>query len=269
MRDADRSAADATRVLVRGLAILEAVITRDGEASLAAVARTVALPLPTVHRHAQILAEQGYLTRIARGRYLPGPRLRALSGRIDDLSILTRVAAVVLQPLAATVKRIVQFGTLDDSMVTYRLKLGRGGRHLFTQTDMQLEAYCSAIGKAMLAQLGPRELDAYLASGPFVPLTERTIVDPDLLRAELLTVRTQGFARDTGEVAPGLNCLAVPFLGAPDDTIAAISVSWMDGAAISQADEANLLRRLRHASQQISRIFRGTNRAQDRRLPAD
>ena len=69
------------------------------------------------------------------------------------------------------------------------------------------------------------ERETYLASGPFVALTERTIVDPARLREELDAVRLQGFAIDDEEVAPGLRCMAVPLRRSDGRVLAAISVS--------------------------------------------
>lgn len=104
---------------------------------------------------------------------------------------------------------------------------GAGGRDagaLFTRVGMQLEAYCSAIGIVLLANLPLAEREAYLAGGPFVALTHRTIVDPAMLREELAAARLRGFAIDDEEVAPNLRCMAVSPHTTDGRVLAAISV---------------------------------------------
>jgi DNA-binding IclR family transcriptional regulator len=116
-------------------------------------------------------------------------------------------------------------GTFESDMVTYRVKTGENAGELFTRVDMQLEAYCSGMGKVLLAFLPAAERAAYLAGGPFVELTPTTITDPQDLARELARVGQQGFAEDRGETVPDLFCLAVP-IRRPDGSVpAAISVS--------------------------------------------
>ena len=52
-------------------------------------------------------------------------------------------------------------------MVTYLIKEDAPGAALFTREGMQLEAYCSAVGKLLLSEIPTAELDAYLGDAPF------------------------------------------------------------------------------------------------------
>ncbi len=211
--------------LKRTLAMLEAVIADGGRSSVAELARQTRMPLATAHRQVTTLVAENYLQPSGRGRHVAGVRLLGLLHRLDEKQIIASVAAPLLHALAVRVRSVVQLGTFENDMVTYRIKTGRGAKALFTRIGMQLEAYCSGIGKVLLASLPEAERETYLAGGPFVALTERTIVDPVRLREELETVREQGFAIDDEEVAPGLRCMAVPVRGSDGRVLAAISVS--------------------------------------------
>jgi IclR family acetate operon transcriptional repressor len=81
------------------------------------------------------------------------------------------------------------------------------------------------IGKVLLAHLPGPEQSRYLAAGPFVALTDRTITDPARLKAELGRIAGQGFAIDNEEVVTGLQCLAVPVRTGRGEVVAAISTS--------------------------------------------
>jgi IclR family transcriptional regulator, acetate operon repressor len=211
--------------LKRTLAMLEAVIADDGRSNLVELARKIGMPMATAHRQVTTLVAEGYLMAAGGGRHVAGERLLGLLHRLDEKQIIANVAAPLLHELAGRVLSVVQLGTFENDMVTYRIKTGRGASALFTRIGMQLEAYCSGIGKVLIANLPEPEREAYLAGGPFVALTERTIVEPARLREELDAVRIQGFAIDDEEVAPGLRCMAVPLRRSDGRVLAAISVS--------------------------------------------
>ena len=202
--------------------MLEAVIEDGGQNNVSAIARLIDMPIATAHRQVVTLVAEGYLTASTHGRHVAGPRLLGLVHRLDEKQVIANVAAPVLHRLAGRVRSVVQLGTLENEMVTYRIKTGHG---------MQLEAYCSGIGKMLLAHLPDAQRESYLAGGPFVPLTPNTIVDPIRLAAELDQIREQGFAQDKGEIVEGLVCMAVPVCNRDGGVLAAISVSQVECAA--------------------------------------
>nr|WP_254911461.1 IclR family transcriptional regulator [Sphingomonas sp. CDS-1] len=239
--------------LKRTLAMLEKVVADGGQNSVSALARSADIPVATAHRQVTTLVEEGYLTPVGRGRHVAGARLLQLLQRLDEKQLIVNVAAPALHRLAVRVRTVVQLGTLENEMVTYRLKIGQGAAGLFTRVGMQLEAYCSGMGKVLLANLPREERDAYLANGPFVALTPRTIVDADALASELDLVARQGYAIDDGEIAEDLTCAAVP-IRRPDGVVhAAISVSQSVRASrISQADVIDLLRATAQEIEQVA-----------------
>ncbi|MEP7222614.1 MAG: IclR family transcriptional regulator [Novosphingobium sp.] len=238
--------------LKRTLLMLEAVIADGGRSSVAELARQTGMPLATAHRQVTTLVAEDYLTASGGGQHVAGARLLALLHTLDEKQIIANVAGPILHELATRVRSVVQLGTFENDMVTYRIKTGRGANALFTRVGMQLEAYCSGMGKVLLAHLPEAERELYLANGPFVSLTERTIVDPARLREELDAVRGQGFAIDDEEVSLGLRCMAVPLRKSDGKVLAAISVSQ---ALLSRdrLDDAPLLALLTEAAQTIER----------------
>lgn len=224
----------------RNLMLLEAVIRDGGRSSVAALARAIGVPVASAHRHIAALTCSGYLVSAGYARHLPGPKLRELAGMIDDRKIMTNAAAPILDRLAARTGNVVQLGIFENDMVTYLVKAGQSADELFTQVGMQLEAYCSGIGKVLLAHLPAQDQAEYLASGPFIALTSRTITDPLLLKAELEHVAIQNFAIDDEEVVTGLQCVAVPVKNRQGEIIAAISASRAVQADGGRWQERNL-----------------------------
>jgi IclR family transcriptional regulator, acetate operon repressor len=244
--------------LGRSLAMLEAILADREGRSVAAIAQAVGLPGATAHRQVTTLVAERFLARLPGGRLGPGPRLLALLRQVDEKQVVVAAAAPVLHRLAAKVRCVVQLGTLENDMVTYRIKTGQGAGDFFTRVGLQLEAYCTAIGKVLLAHLPEAEREAYLATEAFPALTERTITDPALLRAELRRVYEQGFARDDEEIATGLVCIAVP-IRSPDRRVqAAISVSRALPVT-RRATEREILAHLSHAAEHIEHAIRAAD----------
>lgn len=215
--------------------MLEAVLA-DGEGrSLGALAEELGVPKATAHRQIATLVHENYLRRLPSGRLVAGKRLQVLARQADDKQVILAAAAPVLHRLAARLDCVAHLGTFENDMVTYRIKTGDGAASLFTQVGMQLEAYCSGIGKVLVAHLPEIQRQAYLAGGPFVALTSRTITNSVELEIELERVREQGYAIDNGEIADGLVCVAVPIRAFDGQVHAAISAS---GASSRQTPRA-------------------------------
>jgi len=244
--------------LGRTLALLEAVIADGGQSSMAALARANGIPVTTAHRQVLSLVAAGYLGLSDRGRYIPGPRLLGLVHRLDVRQVIVNIASLPLHELAVATSCVVQLGTYENEMVTYRIKTGEAAGLLFTQVGMQLEAYCSGIGKVLLAHLPEAQRRAYLAGGPLIALTSRTITDPVDLEQELKRIRWRGYAIDDGEIAEGLACVAVP-IKAPDGEVhAAISVSHARSGDNS-GETGQILEELRLAAKKIEQAAFGTS----------
>lgn len=235
--------------LGRTLAMLEAVVEDGGQANVSALARAIGMPVATAHRQVATLVAEGYLRPCGGGRHIAGPRLLGLLHRLDEKQVIANVAAPVLHRLAAKLRTVVQLGTLENDMVTYRIKTGQGAGALFTKIGMQLEAYCSGIGKVLLAHLPEDQRAAYIATGPFVPLTGKTIIDPAQLAAALSAAERQGFAIDDGEIADELRCMAVPIRHPDGRVLAGLSAS-QSGPPFRHTD-AHLLSQLQSAAAEI------------------
>ena len=241
--------------LERALDLLQAVARDAGERNVSAIAEAEGVPPASAHRIVRTLERSGFLAAIGRGRFTPGPALFDLTaGRSQEVAIAA-IARPELNRLARETRQIAHLGVLENDMVTYLVKAGADGGRLFTREGMQLEAYCSGIGKVLLAHLPEAERDLYLDSGPFVALTANTRIDPAELKRELEQVRQTGIAVDAREVAPDLVCFAVPLRWPDGSARAAISLSTLDLPG-SQLDEGAVIASLRETAKHIEdRMF--------------
>ena len=238
------------RSLDKALTLLSAL--GDGAQSLPELARVTGYPLATVHRLVATLEQRGFIVRAGRGALLVGPVLLGLARRFDGHAHVASLARPVVAALARRAGALAQLGVLEGDMVTYLVKEGRAREALFSREGMQLEAYCSALGKVLLAGQSEVERARYLAGGPFVALTPRTIVDPAALATEFERTAARGYATDEGEIDAGLACLAVPVCNGDGRTVAALSLS--SRGPVRRPQEARLAL-LREAANAISARF--------------
>ena len=213
------------RSLGKALELLRQVAKDGGERSISALAAEAGIPASTAYRIAATFERSGFMTRLRRGHYVPGPTLLRLADSDSFNRVLMGVGHPIVEALAKTTGCTAHLGVFEDGMVTYLLKAGRKKNPLFTRQGTQLEAYCTGIGKVLLAALPKSALEDYLANGPFIGLTANTLTDPGALRAALNEVQARGYALDNAEMDTDLTCLAVPVRDREDKVLAALSIS--------------------------------------------
>jgi len=209
----------------RAFELLQEIVRVGERRSITSLAADIGMPPSTAHRVAATLERGGFILRLRRGHYLPGPALWGLAHRGILNRTLTAVGSSVIKELAKTTTCTAHLGVLENGMVTYLVKAGRERSKIFTREGTQLEAYCTGIGKVLLASLPRPDLEEYLRQGPFIALTPNTLTEPHALCAALDAVRSRGYAIDDAEMDTNLRCLAVPVRDSQQLTLAALSIS--------------------------------------------
>ena len=190
------------------------------------LSRRAGLPEASGYRLIQTLEEVGAVVRGPRGRYRPGMLLLSLSRDVDIGNLLHEASQGMIVELARELDVTLHIGLLDEGMVTYVSKVGTPTSfNTFTRLGAQLEAYCSGLGKVLLAALPDAELERFFMEGELIALTQYTITDPAVLRVHLQEIRRAGFALDDREVREDMCCIAVPIRDAQGNIIAAISAT--------------------------------------------
>ena len=252
------------KVADRLLRLLDRMVRDEGKNPLNEHAAALGIPSSTAYRMVETLRNHGFLAPAERGHYVAGLTLSDFGTHCDASASLAACARPLLRRLARECRATVHLGVMDGDMITYVIKEHGGGTPLFTAEGGQLEAYCSAIGRVLLAHMADAEREAYLTAGPFVPLTRRTVIDPQSIRELLAETRERGYAIDDREIADDLVCVAVPaFRG--ESVVAAISLSMTD--SVLELERA--LSALQACALKVSRRIGTINRTGDgaRRSP--
>jgi IclR family acetate operon transcriptional repressor len=224
MAESNRSAGSVQSV-DRAFELLEILADAGGELGLSQLAETSGLPLPTIHRLMRTLVSGGYVRQRQSRRYALGPGLIRLGETAGQT--LGAGARPYLAGLTDAVGETTNMAILDGDQVVYVAQVpSRHPMRMFTEVGRRVDAYCTAVGKAILAQLPPESVDQLLSHTRLRPQTERTITTSGELHRELEIIRNQGYAVDDGEQEIGVRCIAVAIPGAP--TGSAISISGPD-----------------------------------------
>jgi IclR family acetate operon transcriptional repressor len=213
------------RSLEKALDLLGRIAESGESHSIADFAKQLKMPQSTAYRITATLERLGLVTRVRRGYYLPGPSLIRLARHDSIPRVLKAIGRPIIKKLATVTGCTAHVGIFENGMVTYLLKAGSAAQTVFTREGTQLEAYCTGIGKVLLAALPVAAREEYLQSGPFIQLTTNTLTDPQKLRSALSVVEDRGYAEDNAEMDSDLLCLAVPVRLGEGDVIAALSIS--------------------------------------------
>lgn len=192
--------------------------------SNAELSRRTGLSQACAHRLMLTLEEIGAVVRDKRGCYRPGMVLANLSEEVAIGDLIGATSSDLLESLGARLKGVVHIGVLQGGMVNYAAKVGEPVRvPVPSRVGARQEAYCSALGKTLLAGLPAQELDDFLYDGEFVALTAHTITTIGSLRSEISAVRLRGYAIDNREVISSICCVGAPICDPSGRTVAAIS----------------------------------------------
>ncbi|MFJ6728473.1 IclR family transcriptional regulator [Streptomyces sp. NPDC091281] len=241
------SAVTASRsgALDRAAAILGAFDAAHRELTLGALVRRCGLPRSTTHRTAETMIRLGWLDKPGE-RYRIGNRLFELSGLAPVRHELREAVLPFLQDLYGATRTTVQLGVLDGTRVLIVEKItGHRPMPMLSQVGGFIPAYCSGLGRAILAYSAPEVIDAVVAAG-LEPRTSRTVTTPTGLRRELAAIPHRGWAADREEGNIGVSCVAAPIFGPEGQVVAALSVTGP--TALVRADRAGPAVRLAAAA---------------------
>ena len=216
--------------LARGLALLEQMAMRPEPPTLGDFSDATALPKSTLVRLLSVLCELEYAVRVDdRPSYRLGHKVQRLATAYVSSLDLSVVAGQYLRPVADRTGQTANLGVLDGAQVLH-ICVTEPDRPLrfMAPPGTRDHAYCTGLGKVLLAHIEPDLLRASTPDEPFPAFTDQTITTLDGLTEELRVTLEQGYALDDNERSTGLRCVAVPLL-IGGECLAAISVSGPSG----------------------------------------
>ena len=237
----------------KAFALLRAFRDAEEWVTNAELSRRTGLSEASAHRLMKTLEEIGAVVRDRRGCYRPGMVLATLSKDVAVGDLIRATSENLLADLARRLKGVVHVGVLNAGMVSYAAKFGEAVRvPIPSRVGARQEAYCSALGKILLAGMPAQDLEDFLYDGDFVSLTPQTISSVPSLRSELAAVRQRGYAVDNREVFQTIVCVGAPIRDPHGNITAAISFAD-DAGNLCRDWEEEIAGQLGAAADAISR----------------
>lgn len=254
-----RSPGSSTQSLERGLSILSRLAGQRRPLGLVELARAVDLSKSTCHRYVASLVEMGFLEQDPDTRkYQLGPQALVLGFAAISSLELAKVAGRPLQNLADETNYTVNMAVLDGGDIVYidRRRPARSGFRieLNVQVGARLPAYCTSMGKVLLAHRDPASVRAILDRTDLARRGPKTITAREQLTSALARVAASGIAVNDEELAPGLRSLAAPVRDRSGQVVAAVNIAVHLSAwnASMEAIVGRLEGPLRRTTQEIS-----------------
>ncbi|HTR90221.1 MAG TPA: IclR family transcriptional regulator [Trebonia sp.] len=211
----------ASTVVGRLEAILASFDGSDHSLALSEISHRVGLPKSTVHRLANQLCAVGWLERNS-GGYRVGLRLLEIGSIALQRTGLREAAFRHLHSLAQRTGMVVHLGILDQGEVVYLDRVSATRVSLPTRVGGREPAYCTALGKVLLAFEDPARQASALCG--MRRRTEFTVIEPRAIQASLDSAKQTGIAYDREEAYKGLGCVASP-IRSGGRVIGAVSVT--------------------------------------------
>jgi IclR family transcriptional regulator, pca regulon regulatory protein len=241
--------------LDRGLAILGCFSGEQPVLGIADLSDQLGMSRSTTHRYASTLVQLGYLEQGPSRRYRLALRGSDLGQTMLDILPLRAQARSHLLELRRKVSYTVSIAILHEDTVRIvdRLHGFRGHARLgvTSGSGCRLPAYCTSLGKTLLANLPDAESRAIVNALTLRTHGPNTITQKHLLSQELMKIRDTGFAIEDEELAAGVLSIAMP-VHSQDGVLAAVDIS-APTSLIARKDMAEQLRpHLQAATERIS-----------------
>jgi IclR family pca regulon transcriptional regulator len=241
--------------LARGLAVVRAFSDRRRSLTIAQISHKTGIPRAAVRRCLHTLKQLGYADSEANNFTLK-PKILTLGYSYLSSTPLTVSAQPYMDQISRTLNESCSLAVLDGNNVLYVSRSSTSRiMSVALNVGSRLPAYCTSLGRAMLAYLPDDALKAYFNSVELKAYTERTVVSQKRLKEILAETREAGFTIVEEELEVGLRSIAVPVRGASGNVVAALNIGAQATRVTSRQMKEAFLPVLLKGSQELSALL--------------
>ena len=243
--------------LARGLAVIQAFSQRRHHLTISQVSTTTGLSRAAVRRCLYTLAKLGFAGSDDNRHFFLRPRILALGHSYISSMPLATAAQPVLEHISHLLHESCSIATLVGVEIVY---IARANVTRIMSIDLgvgsRLPAFCTSMGRAILANLPPEELESVLSRVEFKRYTERTITNPAKLMQALRQIRRDGYSIIDQELEHGLRSMAVPIQNPSGKVVAALNIGAHAQRVSIQEMQTKFLPHLRAAAQELCLLLK-------------
>ncbi len=243
--------------LARGLVVVQAFTPQMPQMTISQLSLRTGLSRAAVRRCLYTLCKLGFAGSDESQRYSLRPKMLTLANTYTASSTLANAAQPILERMSAVHHESFSVATLDGDDIVY---IARSNLNRVMTVDLhigsRLPAFCTSMGRVLLAYLPQDQLEAYFSRVVFTQFTPRTINSPEKLRLALRNVRRNGYAMCDQEFEIGLRSLAVPVTAPNGRVVATVNLSGHAPRMPMLEMQTRFLAPLRAAAAELSVFLR-------------
>ncbi len=243
--------------LARGLLVIQSFTPQTPQMTIAQLSVKTGISRAAVRRCLYTLDKLGFAGVEDGSRYALRPHMLTLSNSYSTSNSLSTAAQPVLERLSVVLRESFSVATLDGDEIVY---IARSTVARVMSDDLhigsRLPAYCTSMGRVLLAYLPPEQLEQYLARVVLTPHTPRTVGSIEKLRLALRNVQRHGYALVDQEYELGLRSLAVPVYSPTGRVVATINLSGSAPRISVYEMQTRFLPHLRNAATELGAFLR-------------
>jgi IclR family transcriptional regulator, pca regulon regulatory protein len=216
---------DFVQSLERGLVVIRSFSEDSSRQTLSDVAKRTGYSRAACRRLLHTLEELNYVGVDGRDFYLLPHILDIGYSYLSSLPF-RRIVEPFVEELSSEVKESVSVSVLDGGEVVYVSRVATSRiMTVSISVGNRMPAYCTSMGRVLLASMPLEEQKRQLAETPLTALTKFTLTDEKSILNELAKVAKQGWAINDQELEEGLRSIAAPIVDASHRTVAAMNIS--------------------------------------------
>jgi DNA-binding IclR family transcriptional regulator len=210
----------------KALELLNSFSFQERSLSLSSLAGRTGIPRATAFRLLTTLEEAGFVSKVG-AEYCLGIKCLVLGSVVADGLDVREKAHPHLVALRDATRETTHVAVLHHWQVVYldRVPSPQPVGFMHSRPGAILPAYCTALGKTLLAYQPEADVSAWAAATMFEALTPHTVTCGSRLLSELRVIRERGYALDDQEHELGVRCIAAPIRNHRGEVVAAISVA--------------------------------------------
>ncbi len=243
--------------LARGLLVIQSFTPQTPQMTISQLSVKTGLSRAAVRRCLYTLSKLGFAGVEDGSRYALRPRMLTLSNTYSASNSLSTAAQPILERMSANLHESFSVATLDGDEIVY---IARSAVSRVMSDDLhigsRLPAYCTSMGRVLLAYLPAEQLEQYLGRVELTPHTARTVSSVEKLRLALRNVRRHGYALVDQEYEIGLRSLAVPVYSPTGRVVATINLSGSAPRISVYEMQTRFLPHLRTAATELGAFLR-------------
>ena len=243
--------------LARGLSVIQCFSHATSFLTVSQISQATGFSRASVRRCLYTLSKLGLANSEDGAHFTLLPRILTLGHSYISSMPLAKVAQPVLDRLSQVLCESCSIAMRDRDDIIH-IAHSNVSRVLAIDLSMgsRLPAIYTSMGRALLAHLSGKDLEAHLARAEFIPHTRYSITDVSRLRQALDLVRRNGFAVVDQELELGLCALAIPLRNSGGKVIAALNVGAPAQRVSAQDLVSNFLPHLQAAAQELSMLLK-------------